>query len=257
MIIKLDSSYHSEVMKYLERESEFNLLTVGDIERYGYDNYFFNVWAGINKEGEIEGVLVKCFEFIIFYAYDKFDENEFVKFIRNMEFSEISGKSEVVDKIAFKLNLKKNRKVNFCKLANKNLLKTEGMNCKIKKIRFRHLNKVAKLYESIDEFENTTIENLRSGLKTGRGYFVEADRQIVAMAKSTAENKRYAMIVGVGTHPNFRNRGLATKCIVKICSELVSENKTPCLFYDNEKAGEIYYKLGFQKIGNWSIHYNY
>ncbi|MGL5692875.1 MAG: GNAT family N-acetyltransferase, partial [Peptostreptococcaceae bacterium] len=173
MIIKLDSSYHSKVMRYLEKESEFNLLIIGDIERYGYDNYFFSLWAGINKEEEIEGILVKCFEFIIFYAYDKFDENEFVDLIKTMEYSEISGKSDVVDKLAYKLNLSKNRKVNFCKLENGNLLKCADLNLKIKKMRFRHLNKVTKLYESIDEFENATVENIRSGLKTGRGYFIE------------------------------------------------------------------------------------
>ena len=75
MIIKLDSSYHNKVIKYLEKEPEFNLLTIGDIEKYGYDNYFLNIWAGINRRGEIEGILIKCFEFIIFYAYDKFDIN--------------------------------------------------------------------------------------------------------------------------------------------------------------------------------------
>ena len=73
------------------------------------------------------------------------------------------------------------------------------------------------------------------------------------MAKSTAENKTHAIIVGVGTHPQFRNKGYATKCISKICGELLNENKIPCLFYDNEEAGKIYKKLGFIKIGNWSI----
>ena len=75
------------------------------------------------------------------------------------------------------------------------------------------------------------------------------------MAKSTGENRSSAMIVGVGTHPNYRNLGLATKCVVKICCELLEENKIPCLFYDNEKAGYIYDKLGFKQLGSWSIHY--
>lgn len=254
MIIKLDSSYHNKVIKYLEKEEEFNLLTIGDIERYGYDNYFLNIWAGINIKGDIEGVLVKCFEFIIFYAYDQFNVDEFADLISNMEFTEISGKSNVVDLLAYKLNIVRRRKVKFCKLESKELFKYDDLNIKVKKMRFIHLNKVAKLYEAIEEFENTTVENLRNGLKTGRGYFIEQDKHIVAMAKSTSENKNYAMIVGVGTHPKYRNRGLATKCIVKICSELLGENKTPCLFYDNEKAGEIYHKLGFENIGDWSIY---
>ena len=255
MIIKLDSSYHNKVIRYLKKEPEFNFLTIGDIEKYGYDNYFFNIWAGINRKGEIEGILVKCFEFIIFYAYDKFDINGFANLINDMDYLEISGKSDAVDKLANKLSLYNNRKVKFCKLEDKKYLQDNRVDIKVKKMRFRHLNKVTKLYEVIDEFENTTVESLRSGLKTGRGYYIDIDRQIVAMAKSTSESRQYAMIVGVGTHPDYRNRGLATKCIVKLCSELLDENKIPCLFYDNEEAGNIYRKLGFKSIGNWSIYY--
>ena len=126
---------------------------------------------------------------------------------------------------------------------------------KPKKIRFGNISKVAKLYEEIDEFENTTIESIKGGLRTGRGYCIEINKKVVAMAKSTLETRTHAMIVGVGTHPNFRNRGLATKCIVKICNEIINENKTPCLFYDNIEAGKIYNKLGFKEKGYWGIDY--
>ena len=37
MIIKIDSSYHYEIIKYLKKEEEFNFLTIGDIERYRYN----------------------------------------------------------------------------------------------------------------------------------------------------------------------------------------------------------------------------
>ena len=41
MIIKVDDTYHSKVINYLKREPDFNLFIIGDIERYGYDNYFY------------------------------------------------------------------------------------------------------------------------------------------------------------------------------------------------------------------------
>ena len=44
------------------------------------------------------------------------------------------------------------------------------------------------------------------------------------MAKSTAENDNTAMIIGVGTHPEYRNQGLASKCLIKLCKELLAEN---------------------------------
>ena len=81
MIQRLSSANHKKVIEYLYREKEVNIFLISDIERYGYDSYFFSIYGGINEKGEIEGILLKCFEFIIFYAYDEFDVNEFAKFI--------------------------------------------------------------------------------------------------------------------------------------------------------------------------------
>lgn len=253
MIIKLDHKYHNKLMNYLNQDPEFNLFIIGDIDRYGYNNNFFNIWADISRNGDIKGILVKYFEFITIYSDSIINVDKFYNLIKSMSFYEISGKSEIVDALAEKLRLKKIRRVNFCKLENDyNLNKNTG-DIRIKKIKLGNLKKIANLYERIDEFENTTVKCIKSGLKTGRGYYIEVNKQAAAMAKSTAENKTHAMIVGVGTHPQFRNKGYATKCISKICRELLNENKTPCLFYDNEEAGKIYKKLGFIKIGNWSI----
>jgi len=255
MIVKLDNNYHSKVMKYLRKEPEFNLFIIGDIEKYGYDNYFLNIWADINKRGNIEGVLLKYFEFLIFYSYGKFEVNEFARFIKQLNYREISGKTDSLEKLVSKLDIEKKRVVNFCKLDNQSKFKSDSRNIKVKKIRFGNINKVAKLYDAIEEFENTTADSIKQGLRSGRGYCIEINRQVVAMAKSTSENKTHAMIVGVGTHPSYRNKGYATKCIIKICKELLDENKIPCLFYDNKEAGQIYKKLGFQELGKWSIYY--
>lgn len=71
MIIKVDDIYHSKVINYLKREPDFNLFIIGDIERYGYDNYFLDIWADIDKKGHIEGVLLRYFEYLIFYSQGK------------------------------------------------------------------------------------------------------------------------------------------------------------------------------------------
>ena len=78
MIIKVDDTYHSKVINYLKREPDFNLFIIGDIERYGYDNYFLDIWAGIDKKGHIEGVLLRYFEYLIFYSQGNFNIDEFV-----------------------------------------------------------------------------------------------------------------------------------------------------------------------------------
>ncbi len=254
MIVKVDDTYHSKVINYLKKEPDFNLFIIGDIERYGYDNYFLDVWAGLDKRERIEGVLLRYFEYLIFYSHGKFNVDEFVNLINSLNYLEISGKVELLQKLEPKICINKKRIVKFCVLENERNLYDNDVDMRLKKIRFGNLSKVAKLYEEIDEFENTTVEGIKNGLRTGRGYCIEVNKKVVAMAKSTLETRTHAMIVGVGTHPNFRNQGLATKCIVKICKEIINEDKIPCLFYDNEEAGKIYHKLGFKEKGYWGIY---
>ncbi|MDB8789678.1 GNAT family N-acetyltransferase [Romboutsia sp. 1001216sp1] len=255
MILKIDEKYHKKVVDYLSKEPEFNLFIVGDIERFGYDNSFFSVWADIDRSGNIEGVLVKYLDFLTFYSHSKFNVKRFSNFIDKLDYTEISGKTACLEKFEKNLNINRKRIVSFCKLLTTKNLENTMKSANVKKIRFGNIGKVVKLYEVIEEFENTTVENIKNLLKTGRGYYIPCDKQVVAMAKSTLESQKYGLIVGVGTHPNYRNKGYATVCISKLCRELLEEGKIPCLFYDNEEAGKIYRKLGFKEIGKWSIYY--
>lgn len=74
------------------------------------------------------------------------------------------------------------------------------------------------------------------------------------MVKSILENRIYVMIIGVGIYFKYRVKGFVIKCLIKLCLELLRENKIFCLFYDNEEVGKIYKKLGFENIGKWGIY---
>ena len=256
MIKRLDSKYEKKVIDYLNIEKEINTFNLQELKNYGFDNVFYKVYSDIDEDGNINGILFKCFEYLTFYSYGEFDVDKFCEFISDIEFNEISGKTECVEVIARKLGLLKYRKVHLCRLDYiDDIEKNINPNLKLKKINIFNIKKVVKLYEEIGEFQNTTIESLRSNLKSGRGYCIEERKKVISMAKSTAENDNTAMIIGVGTHPKYRNRGLASKCLIKLCKELLAENIKPCLFYDNEEAGKLYDKLGFKTIDNWSIYY--
>jgi len=40
-------------------------------------------------------------------------------------------------------------------------------------------------------------------------------------------------------------------CMKRLCTDLIKEGKSLCLFCDNPKAASIYRKIGFQQIGTW------
>ncbi len=76
---------------------------------------------------------------------------------------------------------------------------------------------------------------------------------MTSVAQTTAENSMSAMVVGVATLKEYRKKGLMSKCLSKLCYDLLNEGKTLCLFYDNPKAGRIYHALGFETLDKWSM----
>ena len=75
--------------------------------------------------------------------------------------------------------------------------------------------------------------------------------EMTSVAQTTAQNSKSAMIVGLASAKKHRNRGLMSVCLSKLCSDVLAEGKTLCLFYDNPKAGSVYHKLGFESIDKW------
>lgn len=254
MIKKLDKTYHNKLMKLLSKDLEFNLFIIGDIENNGYDNYFLQVWGEVDEKNEIVSVLMKYFSYAVFYSCkEDYDVDGFIDLLESIRYDELSGKKECIEPLIQKLDYYKKRDVNFCKLCKSDYIDSAKLKYKVKKIKFGNINKVVKLYSEIDEFYDSTPESIKANLKSGRGYCIEVDKKVVSMAKTTSENDTHAMIIGVGTHPNYRGYGYATNCMLKLCKEILKENKTLCLFYDNKEAGYIYEKLGFEFVGTWSI----
>ena len=243
MIKRLDSKYEKKVIDYLNIEKEINTFNLQELKNYGFDNVFYKVYSDIDEDGNIKGILFKCFEYLTFYSYGEFDVDKFCEFIiSDIEFNEISGKTECVEAIARKLGLLKYRKVHLCRLDYiDDIEKNINPNLKLKKINIFNIKKVVKLYEEIGEFQNTTIESLRSNLKSGRGYCIEERKKVISMAKSTAENDNTAMIIGVGTHPEYRNQGLASKCLIRLCKELLAEN-----------INLVYFMI-MKRLGNYTV----
>ena len=59
MIQRLNNSHNRKVIEYLHKEKEVNIFLLSDIERFGYDSYFFSIYGGIDENGEIKGILLK------------------------------------------------------------------------------------------------------------------------------------------------------------------------------------------------------
>ncbi len=258
MIRKLLSKDNKQLMDYLKEEKSINLFIIGDIENFGYDSDFQEIWAEFDENEQIVGVLLRYQNFYVPYSKGDFDVQGFVDIInKDKKLEVISGKKSVIEKFDNYIEFTKKKEQYFAELVDDSLLYKDIDLTEVKKADIEDVDSINELKELIEEFDVTpsSKESFRQTISTGTGrtYFIKIDGRVVASASTTAENSESAMIVGVCTHPKYRRKGYATKCMTVLCNEVLNEGRTLCLFYDNPNAGIIYKSIGFKDIGKWKM----
>lgn len=255
------SADHEKLMEFLLAERAMNLFIIGDIENFGYEADFQDIYAQFDNSGEIEGVLLRYQNSYIPYAKSLIDLTNMVEVISaDPELVMVSGKDEIVSSIQQLIPLNKVKVTYFAELKDSLLIQERTSDYPVKKATLEDVKRVFELQEQIKEFDFSSasqqsfIRTLES--KTGRSFYIENEEgKILSVASTTAENKYSGMVVGVCSHPSERQKGLASFVMIELCKVLLSEGKSLCLFYDNPKAGRIYKRLGFQDIGMWRMAY--
>jgi predicted GNAT family acetyltransferase len=257
MIRKLNASDHQAVMDFVLKEPAYNLFVIGDVEHFGYAKDFQELWAQFDvAAGQIRAVLLRYRSNFLLYAPGAHDVVAFTQLmLSTKKLAIFSGKPETVLQYRGVIPLENERLLYFAELDKSKfeLSPIEGVS--IARASPSDIEAVCSLQAEIPEFGNTgggveaMHQRLESGL--GRTYFLMHEGSVVSTASTSAESSVSAMIGGVGTHPQHRQKGYASACMSILCKELLEEGKTVCLFYDDPAAGRIYKRLGFADIGKW------
>ncbi|WP_349410178.1 GNAT family N-acetyltransferase [Pseudalkalibacillus sp. SCS-8] len=257
MIRLLTEQDHANVMEFLSEEPALNLFIIGDIENFGYETSFQQLWGEWIGD-ELNAVLLRYNENFLPYSRGKFNVHGFAEIMKKHEqFQILSGKEEIVNQFEGLLPVGKKRSMYFAELVDNKSLENDMDRSEIQVADENDVDKILSLRTSIEEFSDSVssreglIQAIRSG--SGRTYFMTEDDKAIASVSTTAENSLSAMVIGVCTAASHRNRGLASKCLSMLCHDLLEEEKSLCLFYDNPAAGSIYKRLGFHEIGRWTM----
>jgi predicted GNAT family acetyltransferase len=261
MIRRLSQKDDAACQKLLARKPAENLFIIGDIENFGYEQDFQKLWGDFTHDGVLIAILLKYRSNYICYAENKFDSEGFADIINNdPDFRELSGLEEMTKKILPYIERPhhQTRTLFYAKCESRPQLDTSLNHSEVRVATVEDVPEIVALQDSIPEFEQDTkrADSLTKGMENGssRTYCLEQDGKIVSSASTTAENSMSAMVVGVCTHANYKQRGFASLCMTRLCKELLSEGKMLCLFYDNPAAGSIYKRIGFEDIGKWMMH---
>ncbi|KHE69584.1 GNAT family N-acetyltransferase [Halobacillus sp. BBL2006] len=261
MIRRLSQKDDPACQNLLSRKPAENLFIIGDIENFGYEQEFQKVWGDFTDDGDLIAVLLKYRSNYICYAEHNFDAKGLAEVINNdLDFKELSGLEEMTEKLLpyIERTSLRTRTLYYAKCESNQQLDTSLNHSEVRMAAVEDVPKIVALQDSVPEFEKdrTRADSLTKGMENGssRTFYLERDGKIVSSASTTAENSMSAMVVGVCTHANYKQRGFASLCMTRLCKELLSEGKMLCLFYDNPAAGSIYKRIGFEDIGKWMMH---
>lgn len=259
MIRQLSKDDHELCFTLITSRPAENLFLIGDIEAYGYDQDFQKVWGEFDSEGNLIAILLKYEDNYIPFALGHFNAKGFAEIMDgDPNFHMMSGLKEMTEEIETYLQrpLKRKRQTYYAKCTKLQNAVVDGTG--VKKATADDAEQLVELLNNIPEFGDSTItvERKSRGLEDGssRTYYIEEDGIMVSTASTAAENSMSAMVVGVATLNEYKRKGYATTCMIRLCDELLKEGKELCLFYDNPEAGVIYKRIGFEDIGYWMMY---
>jgi predicted GNAT family acetyltransferase len=258
MIKLLDKSQYSIITDYLKRDAITNYFIITSLERLPEENMFEKIWVESTREGGIAAVLCKRKTGNMqFYSDSKFDIKKFCEILNKEDFNKLIGHEAIIESFVQYFNFSKKVEGSYISKLDCNtkvVIYKEDINIEIMKL--QDIDRIIELYKEVFNgfaTKKSMIRKLEEG--TGRGCYIKQDDIIVCAAQTSYENDNSAIIIGVATHPQYRRKGYASKCLSKLCRELVKEGKDLYLQYDNIEAGKIYNKLGFVDIGRMASYY--
>ena len=257
-LYKLDD----EIKDYIYSQPYFNTYIISDIETFGIETDIINLYIGYEGRN-IKYVLMKYgMSFVLFSEKsDEINLMELSVFFKNFIGDiVISGKTEIIKRISEIFSQPFYYDNYFATLTSDTIIcySNNILDCNV--IKDPSIESIISIYSQIEEYKekycdkNRAIERIKRNILNGRYYGVEINNQLVSIASSSAESKNYAMISEVGTLVDYRNKGLSKIEVSQLCNDLFSESKkTLSIFYNNNIAGKVYNKIGFEIIGNYAI----
>lgn len=234
-----------------------NYFIILTLDREKYEPMFQKKWCEYSSDGEIKAVLLKRKTGNMqFYSHGDYNAKGFEEILKSENFNKLIGEKEVLK------NLLENYE--FGNVAQSTFISELKKPCKIisnkifeiEELTKEDIDEVIQLYElCFKGFATRQSMMDKFDENTGRGYCIKKEGKIICAVQTSYEQDNSAIITGLATSPAHRNQGFGAYLLNFLCDELMKEGKTPYLQYDNEDAGRIYKRLGFQDIGRMLLCY--
>lgn len=242
------------ILEYLKAEPALNTFLIADIENFGVDSQFQDIWYEMT-EGKPIGVVLRYHQTLI--CYDKYNSSNFEildEVLNCFTIDLIQGKASVIKAIS---HLGKVIHLPFMSL---NQTPTFILNKDIKVANQMDAFEIAKSYENYPKVKalyssdlSKRAEQIQHRISTGEGchVFVKSKGEILAHGNTTAENSVSAMIGGL--FADEEHLKLKKDILSFLSNYLLNKGLKPCLFASDETMLPILYELGYETMEDWGI----
>lgn len=260
---RFEAGYENRLINYLMKEDYYNVYLLSNLKNYGLMDNNVEFFSNCDEEGNYSVILMRFFNsFVIYSEKDDFDINDVIKEIYSKRdkfdaLSCITGKYSTVKCMARNEADVRNTSILVLYADNDYLINNSGLNISV--YNKTSIDKIYAHYCLIDEMsdkyrkdELKAKKDINNNLDSGRLFGIEKDGKIISSIMTTAESDTSAMLINVCTQSEYREIGLCNSILNYLCSTLFLEGKQKLyIYYENEKAGNIYKKAGFRYVGDY------
>ncbi len=251
--IKSDEFYHlKQIIETIDIARNYFILLGLSNKTKVYDKIY-----GEYKDGELKAVLfIRKSGLLQFFAPGEYDINVFSELIASLVSERLIGPKlychKLLDNGVFSIA---DEGAYISKLEKDFKLEPLIKNIEFCNIGIKDLDEIIRLYQKVfQSFSPKDVMEEKFISERGRGICIRDNNRIISVAQTDFETVNAALIVGVATEPDYRNKGYATECTKYLSIIMQKEGKDVYLQYDNPKAGKIYERLGYKTIDR-VVHY--
>lgn len=259
MIKRAFNEDKSCIIALLEQSEAINCPVIAQINRFGFDKDFQDIWIVQSDNNQIQGVILRHFNQMYLHEV-----------IRDADYEELASFSsflsaDMIWSAESSLKALKPFLPGFeLKPSRHMILEHTQSLCEDQEVDAAGPEDCARLAAMIygnEEFRQfyASEEEIRMGigrrmaLGQCRYRVLRQDGIIVSQAYTTMETAHFATIGGVITDEAYRGRGFAGKVVSALTRDIFTSGKKPNLFYHDETAGRLYKRLGFTDMGGYGV----
>jgi len=260
IVRKLANKDIPAVYEYIKDEPEVTLLIQGDLELYGLQSPEVSLYAF--DEGW-NSILLKYYsDYVLYSKGPTFNAKAVAALLARQEkIVAIKGKESLILQMKSQYPKQKVTGTFLCRCDRTSFIPKERTTLPIRRLTREDAAAVVGLYQQIKEFAQPYLDHTKEKLaeisnnlaQGGVALGLFEGKKLLCSVYTTATTTQGAMVVGVATLPEARNRGYASALVSEICS-LCFEGGLEflCLYFSNPTAGAIYKRLGFTVVDRWA-----